>query len=651
MQLNYLTKYLKLSYNDKIPYINNIFTPKLFNYINNPNNIYSKNNLDKVKIYILAYNETTLKLAKIIFNKYYWAEPILLKYQDYRQENTFWQELYENQEKWINYDMIGTLSYSSFKKINIQEVHNIIDQKLYYPYKYYHFMDSNINIPNGNTNKHPHFLTIWNRILHKLNLKTTTENNCNYWMCSTHMMLKFITWYNKIAHPTLINEDLIFEDSKYNGDYNETLNKERLIKLWNKPYYSYYPFIAERLNKCFFETFYSTEVIKVININTDLYKEKFPKTKQQTNTEIINHFYKYGGYKYINLDITIKRNFVHYNNFLPKTIFLIHHNREIGGAQSCLKNLENIYNKKNYNIEILYANEIIDIDFIELIINKANKYNSSPIVICNTLITYNIIEKLSKTNILTYWYIHEWLDDKYFKEDINFKDCLNNNVNLIFVSILSYFNMTKYITFNNKYHIITNTLDIEVLKNKLQEKILYYKDNSYIYIGIIGTIEQRKNQAEFIKNVFIPLNNKLKNIKLLLVGKDTVNLYNKFKNIKNIDFVGCVNNAIPYINMCDIIVSYSINEVLPLNIIESFYCKKPVIASSVGAVADLIQNEYNGYLFEVNDHNKCYNLLINIITNNSLRKTIGNNAYNVFINKHSNSVIEKKLEKLLMYKM
>lgn len=75
-------------------------------------------------------------------------------------------------------------------------------------------------------------------------------------------------------------------------------------------------------------------------------------------------------------------------------------------------------------------------------------------------------------------------------------------------------------------------------------------------------------------------------IKLLIVGnkREKINVNNSF--INDIHVVGCADNALPYINLCDILV-YSINKVLPLNIIEGFYCEKPV-----GGVNEIIEDNY-----------------------------------------------------------
>lgn len=213
----------------------------------------AKNN---VIIYILCHNEINFNKSNDIYGIYNWAEPILLKYQDYTFENTFWQQLDEIKEKWINYDMVGTLSFSSYKKINLSYIDHFIKNKLYLSFSYYHFFNTNNHMPSINTNVHPYFNDIWNDTIDKLYLLNTTESFCNYWICKPKLMISFIKWYTDLLLPQLINNKYIFENANYNTS-NNLLTEENLIKLWGKPYYPNMPFILERINKCFFITNFS----------------------------------------------------------------------------------------------------------------------------------------------------------------------------------------------------------------------------------------------------------------------------------------------------------------------------------------------------------------------------------------------------------
>lgn len=611
-----------------------------------------------VVIYVLCSNDEKLTLAQSIYTKYLWAKPILLKYQDYTLENSFWKQLDEIQHEWDNYDMVGTIACSAFKKIDLHQLDEIINNKLYFPNKYYHFMDSNVQIPNCNTNKHPQFMTIWDDILRKLNLKTTTENNCNYWMCSPVLMKHFIMWYTTICLPALIEHPLSFDDACYkSADYNNIITEQNLIKLWGKPYYPNIMFILERLNKCFFETYYPEQVEKRNNFCWEFYTNVNRDLKHLNKVQAKHHYYKYGQFERRicykgNNEMTAEM--TRYNNLLPKMVFLISHDKNIGGAQQCISNLKNIYEQNGILTEMLYLQDITNLNILEYITNKSNVNNCCPVVICNTLCCYNIIYKLSKTNILTYWYIHEWYDSftqQFFKTYISDHSIFNSSINLIFVCNSSFINYTNYIPIIKNQHIIYNTYSPEYLNNRINEtQHSIIKENDIIYLTIIGTVEKRKNQQAFIDNVFYKLKVIYSNIKLVIVGRVVDNLVIRTPYDKDIIVVGVVDNALPFISLSDIIVSYSINEVLPLNIIESCYCSKPVVSTNVGGLNEIITDNYDGYLFKTGDHDKCFNILCNLIENKDLRDNIGRNARETFFNKFDEKLITQRILSLLDYK-
>lgn len=76
--------------------------------------------------------------------------------------------------------------------------------------------------------------------------------------------------------------------------------------------------------------------------------------------------------------------------------------------------------------------------------------------------------------------------------------------------------------------------------------------------------------------------------------------YVKAEKIQNVSFVGQVNNAeiYHYLSQCDIMVSSSRFDNMPVSILEGFNAGLLVIASNVGGVPYMIQDGENGLLFE-----------------------------------------------------
>jgi len=73
-------------------------------------------------------------------------------------------------------------------------------------------------------------------------------------------------------------------------------------------------------------------------------------------------------------------------------------------------------------------------------------------------------------------------------------------------------------------------------------------------------------------------------------------------------------------------------ESLPQVIKEAFYLKIPVIATNVGGIPEIIQNENTGILIPSENEQEMISAINNLIENDSLIETMTKNAFN-FINK------------------
>jgi glycosyltransferase involved in cell wall biosynthesis len=501
-----------------------------------------------VRIYILCYNQERFANAAEKYRQYYWAIPILMKYQDDTCENAFWKQLLEIKHEWEHCEMVGTLSYTAFTKVSLSDVNSIICNRRKWEYGYYYFMQQNHPIRFW---FHPNMETIITDVCNVLHRKIPMENNCNYMMCTPSLMKNFIQWITKMLIPVVKAHPLIMNDSRYPG----VLTTDQCMALFKKPYYTMTPFILERLT-C---TFFSKKIILVSHENS--------KTGAST---LLNYVYKY-------------------------------------------------LQDKNYTVTMCYSDS-----------NTWGKIYTTSLynditVVCNTIVCDNLVEKCIMHNIPVIWYLHEWIDNTYWKSSIKDKTIFSRANKLIFPCNNAYNN---YLT-NVSTDIISNSIiipygyDFDRFEKNRSSPITLIKEKDALYLCIVGSVETRKNQNAFINNVFIPLLNKLPNIYLILVGK----VHTSITDHSHIIVIGEVDNPIPYINISDIIISYSINESIPMNVIEACLCKKAIIASNVGGTSEVIKDNYSGFLVEVNDHVTTTNKLLEFINNPELRTTYGENAY------------------------
>ena len=122
-----------------------------------------------------------------------------------------------------------------------------------------------------------------------------------------------------------------------------------------------------------------------------------------------------------------------------------------------------------------------------------------------------------------------------------------------------------------------------------------------------GELNKNKNQATLIK-AMKEVVKKHPEAKLLLAGNgpehdNLVELIEKLNLDGNVELLGYRTDIQDYVNICDLVVSASYREGLPLNIMEAMICGKPVIASDNRGHRELIKDNENGILVDLKNNN------------------------------------------------
>lgn len=146
----------------------------------------------------------------------------------------------------------------------------------------------------------------------------------------------------------------------------------------------------------------------------------------------------------------------------------------------------------------------------------------------------------------------------------------------------------------------------------------------------VGELNKNKNQITVIKAVK-HLINTYPNILLLLAGNgsEEVNLKKRiceWKLEKYIKFLGYRTDLEKYVNACDIVVSASRREGLPMNIMEAMICGKPVVASNNRGHNELIVDNETGFLVSPFEEYDYANKIELLIENEVIREKISEEA-------------------------
>ena len=133
-----------------------------------------------------------------------------------------------------------------------------------------------------------------------------------------------------------------------------------------------------------------------------------------------------------------------------------------------------------------------------------------------------------------------------------------------------------------------------------------------ILFTYVGELSKRKNQI-FLLNNIKEISKIFPKFRLILAGNgDLYEFYkSEIERLRTQDKVilaGHVNNVKQLIHSSDIIISSSISEGLPFNIMEAMSIGIPVVASKIKGHIDLIIDGHNGYLFDLNSDSFAYKL-------------------------------------------
>lgn len=167
-------------------------------------------------------------------------------------------------------------------------------------------------------------------------------------------------------------------------------------------------------------------------------------------------------------------------------------------------------------------------------------------------------------------------------------------------------------------------------------------DNNYrcksndILIGHFGRIVRWKGQLEFVE-AFNLAKQKIPDISAIIVGEVTdgndaylKQLTKKTRDLgieDSVKFVGYKQNTQDYYNICDIIIHSSIEpEPFGLVIIEAMAAGKPVIASTLGAAPEIVDDGISGLIADPRSSDDLSAQIIKLAESEELRKQLGSYA-------------------------
>jgi len=146
-------------------------------------------------------------------------------------------------------------------------------------------------------------------------------------------------------------------------------------------------------------------------------------------------------------------------------------------------------------------------------------------------------------------------------------------------------------------------------------------------------IMNKEIEAKMIKNVNTAIKN-IKNIKfdVILIGsgenpdKIKIRQFIEKHRLENVHLIEFIPNAVNYFKAFDIFILPSIKEGLPYTIIEAMVAELPIIATNVGGIPEMTENNINGILIEPKNPDIIGEKILYIINNPKEAKQMAQKA-------------------------
>jgi glycosyltransferase involved in cell wall biosynthesis len=160
-----------------------------------------------------------------------------------------------------------------------------------------------------------------------------------------------------------------------------------------------------------------------------------------------------------------------------------------------------------------------------------------------------------------------------------------------------------------------NQEQVRKIRDPFKEKFL---------IANIGELDNKHKGQIYLLEAMRELSKKYPEMHLLLLGKGRdKNLYEEItKDLTNITFEGFVENVGDYITVLDLFVFPSLNEGLGSILLDVMSAGKPIIASNIGGIPEIIHDNQNGLLIPSKDSKAIYQAIEKLYLDKKLRDSL-----------------------------
>lgn len=214
--------------------------------------------------------------------------------------------------------------------------------------------------------------------------------------------------------------------------------------------------------------------------------------------------------------------------------------------------------------------------------------------------------------------------------------------------------LDKNICKESKLQVIFNGVDIEAYENGVHGKVrrtdLNIPDDAFV-VGMVGRMSVQKAPDIFVRMAKL-IKHQVPNAHFIIVGngeqEEEIRKYAEYNGFSDrLHITGWVDDPMDYVELFDVACLLSRWEGFGLVLPEYMMAEKPIVATKVDAIPDIIRENENGLLVEVDDAVGASKAVLRIYQENIIRNKLVMRGFETVHRRFDARRVAKEHEKLL----
>lgn len=203
----------------------------------------------------------------------------------------------------------------------------------------------------------------------------------------------------------------------------------------------------------------------------------------------------------------------------------------------------------------------------------------------------------------------------------------------------------------SRIEVIHNGVDLDTFRVE-SKQIPVKEDLKKLLVGTVARLSEPKDHGNLLRAFAVAVS-KRPELRLMLVGDGELrssiqNMIQECDLEQHVEMLGRRSDIPELLEAMDLFVLPSRREGFPIAVLEAMACGKPVVATDVGGVSEIISNGEDGIIVPPENSNALADAILKLAADNELRDTIAAKGYQKVVSQFSEQAMMNKYLNLLL---